>query len=171
MKKVEFRIRNNTEQIYMLKNINEQISTIQQSGGVVLVEVGEYKANRTVSANALYWKWLALISGYFNKKGFKVFTTTDNKEDDEDGDLELVEIEVDKDYLHLLLKDKYLGYVSGFQFGKTNIDRQLKSTTKLSKSEFCFYMEQVEKLALDWGIVLPQPGDSEYMNYKEAQEI
>jgi hypothetical protein len=146
-----------------LSYVSNTISSIKKKGAIPAVKVEEYGGSRSLSANKLYWSWLKLICDYFNKKGYQIVTSTEDAN-------ELVKVNLDKDFLHILLKDKFLGYINGFMFGKTNIDRQLKSTSKLSKAEFCFYMQKIERWALGLGIVLPNPGDGEYMKYKEIQE-
>jgi len=49
------------------------------------------------------------------------------------------------------------------------IPAQVKSTRKLNQGEFYFFMNQVQDWALDLGIHLSHPEDSEYMKLQRSQ--
>ena len=67
-----------------------------------------------------------------------------------------------------LLCYKFLGTVDK-QVGQTLIPAQVKSTRKLNQGEFYFFMNQVQDWALDLGIHLSHPEDSEYMKLQRSQ--
>lgn len=94
--------------------------------------------NRTLSANALYWQWMTDLANKFSVKG-QLFT---------------------KDDMHDLMRHKFLGYESK-TIGRTEIQNQLISTTKLSPAEFCHYMNQIDAWAVSVGVMLPTPENSE----------
>ncbi|WP_263079259.1 recombination protein NinB [Endozoicomonas sp. Mp262] len=98
-----------------------------------------FKPKRSLSANALYWKWLSIIerkmTGKCTKEGY-----------------------------HLAFKHLFLGYEDVPDIG-IEIPAQLKSTTKLNKTEFCEYMTRIDAWAVDAGIRLPRPEDSVYDEY------
>jgi len=129
------------------KYVDESVNRISRGGKAVAVQVVEYKSPRSLSANNLYWMWLTEISNYLIKKGR----------------------DADKDDMHDLMRHKFLGYTEPRSVGKTIVERTLKSTSKLKKNEFCYYMEQVEAWAIEIGCNVSYPSDSEFMKYKETQ--
>ncbi|WP_299726775.1 hypothetical protein [uncultured Endozoicomonas sp.] len=104
-----------------------------------------FKARRSLSANALYWKWVSIMVTHFNSKGAK-YTT---------------------EFLHDALKHTFLGYKESPD-SKLDIPPQLKDSRTLSTADFCRYMEQVEAWAIDRGCFLPRPEDSAYEKYLQG---
>lgn len=131
----------------LYSHVQNRVSELIGQGKTAAVKVEEYKSPRSLSANALYWLWMTELSNYFKKKG-----RTESKED-----------------MHTLMKHKFLGWEEARYIGKTKIDRTLRSTTKLSKSEMCFYMEQVSAWATDVGCFLTDPMESEYREFLNKQ--
>ena len=114
------------------------------SSGRVRVEVKDADS-RSTDQNSLYWKWLSVMAETFTKKGHKAT----------------------KDEMHELMRFKFLG-TEDLMVGKTRIEGQLKSTTKLTKNEMSEYMTKIEAWAIGCGVILPMPEDNEYMVYREA---
>ena len=133
---------------YCQKYVNGSIKTLVDQGKVAAVKVEEYKPPRSLSANALYWMWLGEISKYLTAHGHKA----------------------DKDDLHRLMKHKFLGYEDSRKIGKTFVEATLKSSKKLKRNEFCYYMEQVEAWAADMGCLVTSPIESEYKQFLQKQE-
>ena len=77
--------------------------------------------SRSLDQNSLYWRWLSVLAESFSKRGGK-YT---------------------KDDMHDLMRHKFIGYESR-KIGNTELKDQLKSTTKLTKSEMSDYMTQIE---------------------------
>lgn len=132
---------------YIDNFISSKIKPILDKDKKAIIKVEEYSNPRSLSANRLYWSWLKEMSKHFSKKGDKY-----SSED-----------------MHDIMRHKFLGYQKPRQIGKTEISKQLKSTAKLSKSDFCFYMEQIDHWAVDHGLLLPKP-DSEYTEFLAKQE-
>lgn len=114
---------------------------------VVAVKVDEYKSPRSLSANALYWLWMTELSNHFKSKG-----RTESKDD-----------------MHDLMRHKFLGWTESRMIGKTEIKSTLRSTTKLNKSEMCFYMEKISAWAVEAGCFLTDPLESEYREFIDKQ--
>ena len=99
-----------------------------------VVTIKADKATRSDKQNRLYWEWVNLIG---KELGYK------------------------KDETHVLLRDKFLGY-NEYKSKKGEDIRELRSTTKLNTTEFKDYLEQIDYLVADYGIVLPHPEDLYY---------
>jgi len=150
----------NTGNYFLVKEVNHEtitnlhkyvdttVSRLMNDGKKAAVKVEEYKSPRSLSANGLYWMWLGEIAAYLTKKGRQA----------------------DKDDLHDLMRHKFLGYNESRAVGKTIIERTLRSTTKLNKSEFCFYMEKVEAWAAEAGCLVTSPLESEYKQFLDKQD-
>ena len=65
-----------------------------------------------------------------------------------------------------LLKFRYLG-TEDKAVGTTVIPAQVRKTSKLDTGEMFDFMEQVHEWALDLGIKLTHPQDSEYMKLQQ----
>jgi len=131
----------------LIRFINANISLLLERGKTAAVKVEEYKSPRSLSANALYWLWMTELANYFKAKG-----RTESKDD-----------------MHTLMKHKFLGWEEARYIGKTKISRTLRSTTKLNKSEMCYYMEQVSAWAAEVGCFLTDPMESEYREFLNKQ--
>lgn len=114
----------------------------EQGGGALKVKITN-SGNRTLSQNALMWKWLTEIAQQTKQKGYGVYSSED---------------------MHEYFKNKFCVDKS-LTIGKTTI--QVKSTKKLEKGEMMFYMNQIHQWAVNAGFRLSMPEDSEYM--KNAQ--
>lgn len=99
-----------------------------------VVTIKADKATRSDKQNRLYWEWVSLIGE---------------------------ELGYQKDETHALLRDKFLGY-NEYKSKKGEDIRELRSTTKLNTTEFKDYLEQIDYLVADYGIVLPHPEDLYY---------
>jgi|TARA_R110000782_G_scaffold3687_1_gene13365 hypothetical protein len=73
------------------------------------------------------------------------------------------------EFTKIFLKNKFLG-VANYSFRDTSFKGQVKSITKLSKGEMCFFMDQIYNLASEKNIHLPIPDDSEYLALKSKQD-
>jgi hypothetical protein len=113
---------------------------------VVTIRAG----GRSLEQNALYHVWTQEIADKVNKHNGTDFS---------------------KGEIHTKLKAMFLGYTEPKQIGSTTIPPQLKSTTKLTKGEMFFFMEQVEHWAIDSGIALSHPEDNEYYRTKRKHEV
>lgn len=127
--------------------VSEQVDRYVHDGKQCYVKVDEYTSPRTLPANRLYWKWLDEISEYLTKR----------KYDAQSHDL------------HDLMKHKFLGYHEPKKVGQTLIEKRLRSTRTLSKTDFCSYMEKVEAWAFNIGCIVTTPALSEYQQYLDRQ--
>lgn len=100
---------------------------------------------RSLSQNALYWKWLTEIAQQTKSKGYGAYDSED---------------------MHVYFKDKFCVDKS-LTIGKTTI--QVKSTKKLDKGEMTFYMNQIHQWAVNAGFRLSMPEDSEYYQAMQQQ--
>ena len=111
----------------------------------LVIKPGKYTNPRSLSQNALVHTWFNAMAKHFSKK-----------------------VEVDAEQMKLLMKNKFLG-TEDVVVGSTVIEGQLKRTSKLTKGEMTFFMNQVHEWAADHGVNLPIPADSEYMKLMQAQ--
>lgn len=114
------------------------------------------RKRRSLSANALYWVWMDTLAGTFNQREIKRQKTEPS----------YTMQAYDKEDMHNLCRHLLLGYET-IQIRNTVIEGQLRSTAKLNKGEFCNYMEKINAWAVEIGIYLPYPQDSEYARYLE----
>lgn len=115
-----------------------------KEGKKYIIDVKQEREKRSVSANSLYWMWVALLC---NETG-NVF----NKEEKE------------KNVFHIHLKKQLLGYEIIDVFGIE--ERVLRSTAKMPSDKFAEYMERVKSYSFDeWGIILPEPKDRFYNEF------
>lgn len=128
--------------------IKTQCHNLHSVGETPKVTVESYAPQRSLPANALYWMWLSQIAKSFTERGHTI----------------------DKDDLHLILKNKFLGWHPARKIGNTVIGATLKSTTELSKKEFCFYMTKIEAWATEHGCKLITPIKCDYRDYLERQD-
>ena len=106
-----------------------------------VIEIMEDKDSRSTKQNRLYWEWIGTVIS--------------------------PELGYTKDEAHMILRDKFLGY-NEITTKKGETVRELRSTTKLKVGEFKDYLEQIDMLMAEYGIVLPRPDDLylESMGYK-----
>lgn len=106
-------------------------------------KVSRFVPKRSLSQNALFHLWCREMASHFAAKGADV---TESK-------------------IKLLLKYKFLGTES-IQINKTIIQDQVRETSGLDRGEMLFFMDQVQDWAMDHGVTLTCPADSEYMKLK-----
>ena len=104
-----------------------------------VIEIKQDKDNRSTKQNRLYWEWINVLG---TETGYT------------------------KDEMHTILRDKFLGYNEVTT--KTEVIKELRSTTKLKVGEMKDYLEQIDIFASEYGIVLMRPDDLYYesMGYK-----
>ena len=98
-----------------------------------VIEIKEDKDSRSTKQNRLYWEWCGLIG---ESLGYN------------------------KDEVHVLLGDKFLDKI--IVQGKHKTIEQIPSTTTLKVSEFKEYLEQIDMMMAEYGIMLPRPEDLYY---------
>lgn len=132
-----------------LHNAVKAISALDVKQPVEMI-LKPWQPKRSLSANALYWQWMNTLAKYVSTP----------------------QAEYTKDDLHDICRHKYLGYRSNGKRLKdgSQLPAQLKSTSDLKRSEFCYYMTQVDVWAAGLGCLLPRPDECEYQNYLDAQE-
>jgi hypothetical protein len=96
------------------------------------VEIEPYVKRRSKRQNALYWSWLEILAGEFG------YT---------------------KDELHIVLGEQLLPKVELVNRFTGEALMVPKSTTQLSTVEFRDYLDHIERIAAEHGIMLPQPND------------
>lgn len=129
----------------MLLTVVSTVQNLMQTGKRYRITIAEYD-QRSLPQNNLYWEWCTQMAKHFSRKGGSFV-----KED-----------------MHDLMRHTFLGYETKM-IGKTKLEPQLKSTTKLDKHEMSEYMMKIEAWAADHGCLLPRPEDNEYTKYREAQ--
>ena len=127
---------------FLMKRIQEWDYTVP-----LCIKLEKYDDGRSLSQNALFHVWCADLSKAFIKK---VPTAT-------------------KDNMKLMLKQRFLGTYD-VKVGKTFIEGQVKSSSKLNKGEMVHFMDNVYHWARDNGVLLKVPHDSEYARLQNQQE-
>ncbi len=120
------------------------------------VDWKNWSPKRSLNANALYWSWLTQLAEFFNQKEKGLARKKSGYEP----------TVYDREDMHDMMRHLFLGYENR-KIRNTEITQQLKSTTKLSRADFCDYMTQIDRWALSYGCFLPHPEDSEYARYLE----
>jgi len=115
------------------------------------IKLEAYQNPRSLSQNALLHIWLREIKKGMEKKGVKVTA----------GDAE--------EAWKLWLKRRFLG-TDDFQIKNQRIEGQIRRTSDLNKGEMVHFMDQCYHWALDQGINLTIPAESEYAELKNQQE-
>lgn len=115
------------------------------SGKRYRVSIVEWRDKRTLSQNALLWKWYGEIAGQLGKAGKGTFTG---------------------EQLHEYLKEIYCPAKSITVMGET---RYVKSTKQLDTGEMTIYLEQVDAWAHQRGFRLTIPARSEYQQLRNQQ--
>lgn len=100
----------------------------------VLVDVSKYKKNRSQAQNRLMWKWLTIIGDHLG---------------------------YDKEDLHDELRLK-LGYYRIVESEGKPVTI-LKESKKFNTKEMQDYMDKIEALAMQFGLVLPKPDDYRFI--------
>ena len=96
-----------------------------------VISIKADKMTRSQKQNKLYWMWIDTIGQ---------------------------ELGYHRDEMHILLKDKLLGY-DEIETRKGEVVKALKSTAKLSVDEMKDYLEAVDFFATHYGIKLMHPED------------
>lgn len=123
----------------------EEVNKLLADGKDLNVDVKEWRQKRSLSQNALYWKWLEEISKQAKVQG-KVF---------------------DSETWHQYFLKYYCPSKSiQMPAGENSL---VKSTKKLDKGEMHHYLFKIELWAQDKGIILTIPSYSEYSKLTEQQ--
>lgn len=117
----------------------------------LVITLEKYKDPRSLSQNALSHIWYREIAKGMAKKGHKI----DHEEPDQ--------------VWKMWLKRRFLG-VDSYSIGKQQIPDQVRSTSKLTKGEFVYFLDCVYDWAMNQGIRLSIPAHSEYAELKAQQE-
>jgi hypothetical protein len=112
---------------------------------VMEIEIRPSKSRRSLDQNALFWKWMEELSGYFTKNGRPLT----------------------KDDAHDLMCHKFLGYVTKV-IGETEIVKPV-TTSKLPVGDFTEFLEEIDAWAVDKGCMLPTPADSAHAEHMKRQ--
>ena len=113
---------------HILENMTRTVFKETKSDAVI-VEMKPDVQSRSTKQNALYWKWLGVLTETGNTQGA----------------------------LHQYLAQEYLSPVAEDIQGQTVL--VIKSTTTLSVKEFAEYLEHVQQFADSLGCILPRPED------------
>lgn len=97
------------------------------------VDVKRYYKKRTIDQNSLYWSWLEILANEFGN----------NREE-----------------MHDALKMKIMGATTVNLAGE--IIHLPPNSRHLETKAFSEYMDKVYALALEYGIILPQPNEKAY---------
>ena len=127
---------------FLMKRIQEWDYTVP-----LCIKLEKYDDGRSLSQNALFHVWCADLSKAFIEK---IPTAT-------------------KENMKLMLKQRFLGTYD-VKVGKTVIEGQVKSSSKLAKGEMVYFMDNVYHWARDNGVLLKVPHDSEYARLQNQQE-
>ena len=112
----------------ILENMTRSIFK-ETKGDAVIVEMKPDVQSRSTKQNALYWKWLGVLTETGNSQGA----------------------------LHQYLAQEFLSPVAEDIQGQTVL--VIKSTTTLTVKEFAEYLSRVEEFADGLGCILPRPED------------
>ena len=114
--------------VHILENMTRGIFKETECDEVI-VEMKPNTMSRSTKQNALYWKWLDVLTETGNSVGA----------------------------LHQYLAQEYLSPVAEDIQGETVL--VIKSTTTLTVKEFAAYLENVQQFADSLGCILPRPED------------
>ena len=113
---------------HILENMTRTVFKETKSDAVI-VEMKPDVQSRSTKQNALYWKWLGVLTETGNTQGA----------------------------LHQYLAQEFLSPIAEDIQGQTVL--VIKSTTTLSVKEFAEYLEHVQEFAEGLGCILPRPED------------
>ena len=113
---------------HILENMTRTVFKETKSDAVI-VEMKPDVQSRSTKQNALYWKWLGVLTETGNTQGA----------------------------LHQYLAQEFLSPIAEDIQGQTVL--VIKSTTTLSVKEFAEYLEHVQQFADSLGCILPKPED------------
>lgn len=112
----------------------------------VTLEPKPYQNPRTLDQNALFHVWIREMVAHFKP----------------------ARPELTEEEMKNICKFRFLGTES-VKAGKIMIENQLRQTSKLRKGEMYHFMEQVNQWALELGLNLTVPDDSEFMRIRRSQ--
>lgn len=127
--------------------VTELTKLLKDSGKTYRVSVKEWRETRSLSQNALYWKWLTEVNSQSNLKveGSKINGS---------------------ELWHEVFK-KYFCPVKNVTNGEK--DLPIQSTKMLDVGEMCFYLNKIEYWCMDKGIKVTIPESSEYYQLMQSQ--
>ncbi len=115
-------------------------------------------AGRSLSQNALFHKWCSEIAAFFVRMGKTTFASG---------------APMDMANMKRNLKQTFLGDETirdvNLQTGEITERHELRHTSRLDKGDMQAFMTCVDKWAMEHGIYLTHPEDSEYMKYQREQ--
>lgn len=163
MRQFHFR-KGNDQSAYLQSFIEERLKEVFEDHSTAVITVKPYEDKRSLNANNLYWKWIEILTAYYESNKIMI--------DDYvviDGNITLCFKRVmNKQDVHEMLKKKFLGKRVKKIGGE--LISSIRSTTELSKSEMCDYMRKVYQFSYDIaGISLPDPVDNEYQKFIDSQ--
>lgn len=103
--------------------------------GTKCVEIKDFKKKRSLDQNSLLHKWLTVIA------------------DETGNSLEAVKDEMKRKFLGVVMRE------FTYPNGKVAMLPSLRSTTELNTKEMTTFLNQIEALASEFGIILPHPED------------
>lgn len=112
----------------------------------VCIKPDVYQSPRSLDQNALFHVWIRQMTKYFKTKM----------------------PELTEDEMKDVCKLRFLG-TETIKAGKITLENQLKQTSKLTKGEMYFFMEQIYQWCLELGLQLQTPFDSEFMKIRKSQ--
>jgi len=107
-------------------------------------KVSRYVPKRSLSQNALFHLWCREMAASFREKN----------------------PEITEEKIKLLMKYKFLG-CADVQINNTVISGQVRETSSLDRGEMMDFMDQVQNWAMDHGVFVTCPDDSEYMRLNQ----
>ena len=120
--------------------------------GEGLLEVRINAPSSTINHKALFWIWMRQLAANFSNRG-------------------------DEDYkpeqMHDLMCHKFLGYTDSIKIGKTVIKPALRTITypeQLKGTDFGHFLSQIDAWCQSVGVLLITQANSEYANWKEANQ-
>lgn len=120
-----------------------------------VVEIKEYRANRSASQNALMWSWTTVIANELGETKDAVHTRHKEKH--------LIRIleRDDKEFAEMMEALREL-HRQGLRKEAIFLHKRIvdmSSTTRLNVTQFTEYLNDIEKHAATLGIMLPHPDD------------
>jgi hypothetical protein len=116
--------------------------------GKLDVTIAPHKSKQSRSQQNLFWEWCTALHKHF----YKANSCSESE----------------KKNMHDILCHKFLGYETK-TVGKTDI-QSLKTLTwpePLSTGEMAEFLSKIDAWAVELGVMLPTPADSEYAKYRD----
>ena len=132
----------------VLKTAYEDMVEALKEHGTLNLEWKRQGDSRSKTQNSLFHIWCGEIaSQMYQRTGDESYTKIGVK---------------------LVLKKMFLGEET-IKVGKSEIERQVRKSSKLDKGEMFFFMQQIEAFAFENNLSLSHPADNEYDKLKEYQ--